>query len=187
DVPIRSRVGGLTLDMMAARAVGAGRSPHAKTSGQTGHEVHHGVSVMSLAEVASVNAGRAESDPDVTAVMLDMGRRASAAARALALATTEQKDRALAAMAQALRARRREILAANAEDVAAARAAGMSAALVDRLALDDKRLDAMADGIDVVKALADPVGQVTESWTRPNGMRIERLRVPLRLIRVLYD
>jgi glutamate-5-semialdehyde dehydrogenase len=142
---------------------------------------------MSLAEIASINAGRAESDPDVTAVMMDMGARAVGAARVLALASTAQKDQALAAMAQALRARSLDVLAANTEDIAAAKAGGMSPAFLDRLTLDPKRIAAMADGIDVVRALADPVGQVTESWTRPNGMHIERVRVPLGVIGVIYE
>ena len=147
---------------------------------------------MSLAEAASINARRVESDPDVAAtgvagVMTEIGTRARAVARLLALAPTAQKDSALAAMAQALRDRQRDILATNAEDIAAAKAAGETAAFIDRLALDDKRITAMADSLDVVRALPDPVGAVTESWTRPNGMRIERVRVPLGVIGVIYE
>src|SRR5262245_15670621 len=99
---------------------------------------------MSLAEAASINARRVESDPDVAAVMTEIGARARAAALTLALAPTAQKDAALSAMAQALRDHRRDILAANAEDLAAARAKGESVAFLDRLALDDKRIAAMA-------------------------------------------
>src|SRR5262245_18140639 len=142
---------------------------------------------MSLAEAASINARRVESDPDVAAVMAGLGARARTAARILALAPTAQKDSALGAMAQALRDRRRDILAANAEDIAGAKASGETAAFIDRLALDEKRLAAMADGIDVVRALRDPVGAVTETWTRPNGMRIERVRVPLGVVGVIYE
>jgi glutamate-5-semialdehyde dehydrogenase len=142
---------------------------------------------MSLAKVATVNAGRADSDPDLTARMIEMGRRARAAARMLALAPTAQKDKALAAMAQALRDRTPEILAASAEDVAEAKAAGATAAFIDRLALDDARIAAIADGIDVVRGLADPVGTVMEAWTRPNGMQIERVRVPLGVVGVIYE
>ncbi len=120
-------------------------------------------------------------------VMPEIGRRARAAARALARAPTAQKDAALDAIAQAVRARRAEILAANADDLAAAKAAGATAAFLDRLALDDRRVAAMADGIDVVRALADPVGKVTEQWTRPNGMTIERVRVPLGVVGIIYE
>src|SRR5262245_43763716 len=115
---------------------------------------------MSLAKVATVNAGRADSDPHLTTRMIEMGRRARAAARVLALAPTAQKDRALAAMAQALRDRTPEIIAASVEDVAEAKSAGATAAFIDRLALDEGRIAAMADGIDVVRELPDPVGTV---------------------------
>src|SRR5882757_9365343 len=121
------------------------------------------------------------------AVMPELGRQARAAARVLAHALTAQKDKALAAIAQAIRAHKPEILAANAEDLAAAKAAGATSAFLDRLALDDKRVAAMADGIEVVRALADPVGKVTERWTRPNGMTIERVRVPLGVIGIVYE
>src|SRR5262245_50713171 len=88
-------------------------------------------------------------------VMPELGRQARAAARVLAHAPAAQKDRALSAIAQAIRARRAEILAANADDFAAAKAAGATSAFLDRLALDDKRVAAMADGIEVVRALTD--------------------------------
>jgi glutamate-5-semialdehyde dehydrogenase len=128
-----------------------------------------------------------ESSSDVAAAMADIGRRVKAAARVLALASTAQKDRALTAMAQAIRAAKAEILAANAEDIADAKASGATPAFLDRLALDDKRIAAMADGLEVVRAQPDPVGKVTESWTRPNGMTIERVRVPLGVIAVIYE
>ena len=143
---------------------------------------------MSLAEVANINAGRADSvSPDVTAVMADLGARARAAAQVLAKAPSARKDAALAAMAEALRAQRADILAANAKDMAEAKAGGTTAAFLDRLALDDKRIAAMADGLDVVRALPDPVGTVMDRWTRPNGMTIERVRVPLGVIGVIYE
>jgi glutamate-5-semialdehyde dehydrogenase len=129
----------------------------------------------------------ADATGDLAATMADIGRRARAAARTLALASTEQKDRALAAMADALRTGKAAILAANAEDVAQAKAGAQTAAFVDRLKLDDKRIAAIADGIDTVRALPDPVGKVTESWTRPNGMTIERVRVPLGVIGIIYE
>jgi glutamate-5-semialdehyde dehydrogenase len=129
--------------------------------------------------------GSAISAGTLHEMMRDMGRRARAAARALALAPTADKNRALAAMAAALRDARAAILAANAEDVAEAR--GRGGAFLDRLVLDDKRVAAMADGIEVIAGLPDPVGAVTESWSRPNGMRIERVRVPLGVIGVIYE
>jgi glutamate-5-semialdehyde dehydrogenase len=124
---------------------------------------------------------------DIAALMHAIGQRAKEAARALALATTAQKDAALAAMAHAIRRGKADILAANAQDVAEAKAAGATAAFLDRLALDDKRIAATADGLDIVRALPDPVGTVTERWTRPNGMTIERVRVPLGVVGVIYE
>ena len=97
----------------------------------------------------------------------------------LALAPAEQKDRALELMAAAVRAQASSILVANVEDVAEARSAGVTGAVLDRLELDSGRVEAIAKGIEAVRALKDPVGTITESWTRPNGIRIERVRVPL--------
>ena len=94
-----------------------------------------------------------ENPGDIAAVMLDIGRRAKAAARVLALAPTAQKDAALAAMATAIRQSSAEILQANAEDVGEARVAGATAAFIDRLKLDAKRIAAMADGVDIVRDL----------------------------------
>ncbi len=128
-----------------------------------------------------------EGSGDIAEVMRAIGRRAKAAARALALAPSARKDAALAAMAKALRAHAADILAANAEDVAEAKAGGANAAFLDRLGLDAAGIAAMAAGIDVVRGLPDPVGTVTEAWTRPNGMRIERVRVPLGVIGVIYE
>jgi glutamate-5-semialdehyde dehydrogenase len=124
---------------------------------------------------------------DVAAVMGDLGRSAKGAARTLALASTAIKNTALGAMAGAVRAQATEILKANAEDVAESKAGGATAAFVDRLALDHERVAAMAHGIEVVAALADPVGAVTERWTRPNGMTIERVRTPLGVVGVIYE
>jgi glutamate-5-semialdehyde dehydrogenase len=124
---------------------------------------------------------------EIAALLHDIGREARGAARVLALADTAQKDAALAAMAAAIRARRAEILAANALDLAEVKAAGATAAFVDRLALDDKRVAGMAESLDVVRSLADPVGRVTEHWIRPNGMTIERVRVPLGVIGIIYE
>jgi glutamate-5-semialdehyde dehydrogenase len=124
---------------------------------------------------------------DISLVMGEIGRRTRAAARILALAPAAQKNRALAAMAQAIRDGQAGILAANAEDVAEAEAGGTTAAFLDRLSLDARRVAAMADGIEVVQALADPVGAVMETWTRPNGLTIERVRVPLGVVGVIYE
>jgi glutamate-5-semialdehyde dehydrogenase len=128
-----------------------------------------------------------EGTTDVAATMRDIGRRASSAARVLALASSGQKDQALAAMAAAVRAHKADILAANRDDLAEARAAGATAAFLDRLALDEQRVAAMAEGLEVVRALPDPVGKIAESWTRPNGMTIERVRVPLGVVAVIYE
>ena len=128
-----------------------------------------------------------EKTGDIAAVMRDIGARAKAAGRRLALASTADKNRALAAMAAAVRGATAAILAANAEDIAEARGSGATSAFVDRLMLDDKRVAAIADGIDIVGKLADPVGTVSESWTRPNGMRIERVRVPLGVVGEIYE
>ncbi len=128
-----------------------------------------------------------DSTTDIAVLMHEIGRRAKAAARVLALAPAAQKDEALAAMAAQVRAHGPKILAANAQDLAEAKASGATAAFLDRLALDDKRVAAMADALDVVRALADPVGTVTEHWTRPNGMTIERVRVPLGTVGIIYE
>ena len=128
-----------------------------------------------------------EGTGDISGVMREIGLRARSASRILALAPAEQKDRALAGMAAAVRAQAGAILAANAEDVAEAKAAGVTGAFLDRLSLDTGRVEAIAAGIEVVRALKDPVGVVTESWTRPNGLRIERVRVPLGVIGIIYE
>ncbi len=128
-----------------------------------------------------------ESTTSCAGMMHDLGRRAKQAARALALTATPRKDEALAAMADECRARRWDILAANAEDLAEAKGSGASAAFLDRLALDDKRVAAMAAGLDMVRGLDDPVGQVMQRWKRPNGMTIERVRVPLGVIGIIYE
>ena len=121
------------------------------------------------------------------AIMPEIGQRARHAARVLALAPTAQKDAALTAIADEIRARKANILAANAEDVAEAKRSGANAAFLDRLALDDKRVAAMADGVDVIRSLPDPIGTVMQSWTRPNGMTIERVRVPLGVVGIIYE
>ncbi len=120
-------------------------------------------------------------------LMEGLGRGALNAAAVLARATTEIKNDALMRAAAAIRAHRARILEANAHDVAAARAAGLGTALIDRLALDEGRIEAMAAGVAAVAALPDPVGTVAAEWLRPNGLRIQRVRVPLGVIGIIYE
>jgi len=135
------------------------------------------------ATLKAVDAGAAE----LPALMKSLAAEARAAARVLALAPPEQKDRALDAMAQAIRDSADAILAANAEDVAEAKAGGATDAFVDRLTLTPARVAAMADGIRIVREIPDPVGEVSERWQRPNGMTIERVRVPLGVVAVIFE
>ncbi|HZL61755.1 MAG TPA: glutamate-5-semialdehyde dehydrogenase [Pseudolabrys sp.] len=128
-----------------------------------------------------------EGKGDIAACLGEIGRQARVAARMLALAPTAQKDRALELMAGAVRGQISSILAANAEDITEARASGVTGAFLDRLILDAGRVEAIAAAIDAVRALKDPVGVVTESWARPNGMSIERVRVPLGVIGIIYE
>jgi glutamate-5-semialdehyde dehydrogenase len=116
-----------------------------------------------------------------------MGRQAREAAYQLAKLTSDEKNSILRAMAAAIRSRVPELLDANAKDLAAGREKGLSAAMLDRLALDEKRIEAMAAGIDQVATLADPVGQVLDTWERPNGIRIEQVRVPIGTIGIIYE
>jgi glutamate-5-semialdehyde dehydrogenase len=128
-----------------------------------------------------------EGTGDIAAALGEIGRLGRAAARVLALASTAQKDRALELMAAAVRGQVSRILSANAEDIAEARASGMTGAFLDRLTLDAGRVESIAIAIDAVHALKDPVNIVTESWTRPNGMKIERVKVPLGVIGIIYE
>ncbi|MGB7120254.1 MAG: glutamate-5-semialdehyde dehydrogenase [Bradyrhizobium sp.] len=123
----------------------------------------------------------------MTELMSSLASRARDAAQALALASAEQKNKALDAIERAIRANADAILAANAEDVTEARAAGATAAFIDRLTLTQSRIDVMADGVATVRAIEDPIGVVTERWQRPNGMTIERVRVPLGVIAVIFE
>jgi glutamate-5-semialdehyde dehydrogenase len=128
-----------------------------------------------------------EGTPDIAELMREIGRHAKRAARVLALAPAAQKDTALAAITNAIRAGESDILAANMEDLAEAKAAGATPAFLDRLALNPKRVAAMAAGVEVVRELADPIGTVMQRWTRPNGMTIERVRVPLGVVGIIYE
>jgi glutamate-5-semialdehyde dehydrogenase len=120
-------------------------------------------------------------------MMKEIGKNARAAAKVLAVASAAQKNAALAAMASYLRLSSDEILSANAKDLAAAKAKGMKAAFVDRLLLNDARIEAMARGLEVVALLRDPVGHVLAKWTRPNGMEISRIAVPIGVIGIIYE
>ncbi len=128
-----------------------------------------------------------EPETDVRAAMRAIGAEARAAARALANASGEQKNHALAAAARALRERSAEILVANALDLADAGAKGLSPAFLDRLALDPTRIEAIAKGVEDVARLPDPVGRVLATFVRPNGLRIERVATPLGVVGVIYE
>jgi glutamate-5-semialdehyde dehydrogenase len=124
-------------------------------------------------------------EPELTALMAEIGRRARDAAVALGLASVEAKVAALRGAAGAVRDGAAEILAANDRDLAEAE--GLSPALRDRLALDPKRLEAVAAGLEAIADLPDPVGRVLARWTRPNGLAIERVAVPLGVIGIIYE
>ena len=128
-----------------------------------------------------------DGNADLPTLMTGLAAAARAAARVLALASAEQKNLALEAIERAIRANAAAILAANAEDVAEVRAAGATSAFIDRLTLTPARIEAMADGVATVRGIADPVGAVTERWQRPNGLTIERVRVPLGVIAVIFE
>lgn len=129
----------------------------------------------------------ATTSPDLKTEVLKMGKQALTASRGLVLLTTEKKNAILNAMAGELIARQDELLAANALDIAAAEENGLSSAMIDRLRLDEKRIAAMADGVRQVASLPDPVGEVIRDWTRPNGLRIEKVRVPIGVIGIIFE
>jgi glutamate-5-semialdehyde dehydrogenase len=128
-----------------------------------------------------------DGNDDLPALMTELAARARDAARVLALASPDRKNRALEAMERAIRTNAAVILAANSEDVSEVRTNGASSAFIDRLTLNQVRIDAMADGIATVRGIPDPVGVVTDSWQRPNGMVIERVRVPLGVVAVIFE
>lgn len=135
---------------------------------------------MSIAELNAAN-------DDVRTVMAGIGVRARAAAKKLATMPTKQKDAALLASAMLVRANAGDILEANAKDMEAGRAKNLSPAMLDRLMLDDARIEAIARGIEEVAALKDPVGDIIAGWTQPSGLNISRVRVPLGVIGVIYE
>ncbi|MCF6111340.1 glutamate-5-semialdehyde dehydrogenase [Mesorhizobium muleiense] len=128
-----------------------------------------------------------KSRDDTVALMADIGRRARAAARPLAVATAERKHAALIGMAQAILRHEQDILDANAIDIKNGEQSGLSASFMDRLKLDPARIRAMADGISEIAGLRDPVGDVIAAWDRPNGLYIERVRTPLGVVGVIYE
>ena len=128
-----------------------------------------------------------KSRDDTAALMADIGRRARAAARPLAIATTVAKNAALVAMAEAIVAHEQDILDANAIDISNGHEAGLSASFMDRLKLDPARIRAIASGIREIADLRDPVGDVIAEWDRPNGLKIERVRTPLGVVGVIYE
>ncbi len=127
------------------------------------------------------------TDSDIQAAILDMGRKARAASRALVKLSSEQKNTILRAMADGLVANEAVILEANAKDLANAEANGLSKAMIDRLMLNSKRLAAIAQAVREVADLPDPVGEVLTEWTRPNGLRIVKKRVPIGVIGIIFE
>ena len=127
------------------------------------------------------------STHDATTPIAELGRRSKAASRALATASTEQKNHALHAAADRLVVSSDAVLSANAVDVTRAEADGVSPTVVDRLRLDEKRIASMAGGLRQVASLADPVGEIIDGWVRPNGLRISRVRVPLGVVAIIYE
>jgi glutamate-5-semialdehyde dehydrogenase len=136
---------------------------------------------------AAIDDASNNAKAELAALMTRLGREAAAAASVLAQASTATKNLALANIAASLRVSRAGLLAANARDMAAARAKGLSSALLDRLALDDGRIEGMARGVEEIAALPDPVGTTITQWTRPNGLAIARVRVPLGVIGIIYE
>lgn len=127
------------------------------------------------------------SASDISALMAQLGQTAKDAALTLSIAPTPQKDATLRTAAALLRQNSEMIKAANAKDMSAGEAKGLTAALLDRLMLDDARIDAMASGLEAIADLADPVGETLAQWDRPNGLNIERVRVPLGVIGIIYE
>ena len=139
---------------------------------------------MAIVNMAKEAAPERET---LAAKMAGIGRAARAAAKQLALADAETKNEALNAAAKAIRASTVAILAANGKDIEAARAAGRPSSFLDRLTLTPQRIEVMAKGLEEIAALPDPVGEMMASWTRPNGLVIERVRVPLGVIGMIYE
>ncbi|MDB6005766.1 MAG: glutamate-5-semialdehyde dehydrogenase, partial [Prosthecobacter sp.] len=127
------------------------------------------------------------TDSEIKSAILDMGRRARAASYALVKLSSEQKNAILVAMAEEIMAQQEAILAANALDLDRAELNGLSKAMIDRLTLDPKRLKAVADAVREVALLPDPVGEKLTDWTRPNGLHIRKVRVPIGVIGIIFE
>ncbi len=130
---------------------------------------------------------RADTNDALAGEMRALGKAARSAARAMREASNETKNKALNAAAAALRAHTKDILAANAEDLAKAKESGLTASMLDRLALDEKRIAGIAKGLEQIAELPDPIGTVLAEWTRPNGLKFQRVRVPLGTIGIIYE
>lgn len=130
---------------------------------------------------------REDIEGEMTQLMAEIGERAREAARGLAVASSEQKNAALKAAAAAIRAQAHAILDANAKDIAAMKSGDRPASFVDRLMLDEKRTEAVARGLEEIAGLPDPIGSVLAEWTRPNGLKFQRVRVPLGVIGIIYE
>ncbi|MDP1993514.1 MAG: glutamate-5-semialdehyde dehydrogenase, partial [Syntrophales bacterium] len=124
---------------------------------------------------------------DIGSQMAKMGRQARGASTVLARISTDVKNRALIAMADALLSNREFLIRENAKDIAGARTLGLSEAMIDRLALTEKTIEGIARGLGEVAALPDPVGKVTSMWQRPNGLTVGRMRIPLGVIGIIYE
>ena len=133
---------------------------------------------MAIAEMQMMNISR---------MMTALGESARASAVALATTSGEQRNAALAAAAAALRERSSEIIAANKQDMAAASERSLTRAMLDRLMLNSERVEAMAEGIETIIGLHDPIGRVLGEWERPNGLHIQRVSVPLGVIGIIYE
>jgi glutamate-5-semialdehyde dehydrogenase len=137
--------------------------------------------------MAATSNRKPAATQEVADLMASVGEQARAAARALAQATTHAKNAALLAAAAELRAQTPAIMAANERDMAAATEAGRQGSFLDRLALDPKRIEGIAKGLEDIAALPDPIGSVIAQWTRPNGLEISRVRTPLGVIGIIYE
>ena len=124
---------------------------------------------------------------NIAAMMQTIGENAKEAATALAVASTEAKNSTLREMAASLRNRKPEIMAENDKDMAAGAEKGLTTAMLDRLKLDEDRIEGVAAGLEAIAGLIDPVGSIESAWDRPNGLQIERVRVPLGVIGVIYE
>ena len=133
--------------------------------------------------IVKLNTG----ETDIAGLMAGIGRKAREAATMLATAPTKQKDAALLAAAMCIRANVDDILAANEQDVADAKKNGLTPAMIDRLTLDTTRVEGIAKALEEIAALPDPVGSKIAEWDRPNGLHIERVRVPLGVIGIIYE